>query len=145
MKRKRTCVYSSAWANNRMAAAKAEKLRKKNLKKPCPFGCGKSWKNIYTASVKKHVLHGCSFREGQEHLLLGFFAKKKPSWFVFDLISGLLLCNWKNRVLKKSVLRHCNFLYRKRIFFYSSNKGPFFFPYKKGPQKAALYFDFSGK
>ena len=63
----------------RMAAAKAEKLRKKNLKKPCPFGCGKSWKNIYSASVKKHVLHGCSFREAQEHLLLDFFVKKKPS------------------------------------------------------------------
>ena len=62
----------------RMLAAKEEKLRKKNLKKPCPFGCGKSWKNIYTASVKKHVLHGCSFREGQEHLLLGFFVKKTP-------------------------------------------------------------------
>ena len=62
----------------RMAAAKAEKERRKNLKKPCPFGCGKSWKNIHTASVKKHVLHGCSFREGQEHLLLGFFAKKTP-------------------------------------------------------------------
>ena len=65
--------------NERIAKAKAEKLRRKNMKKPCPFGCGKSWKNIYTASVKKHVLHGCSFREGQEHLLLGFFAKKKPS------------------------------------------------------------------
>ena len=61
-----------------MQAAKEEKLRKKNLKKPCPFGCDKSWKNIYTASVKKHVLQGCSFREGQEHLLVGFFAKKTP-------------------------------------------------------------------
>ena len=85
MKRKRTyCAHTeddeiTKEVKARMAAAKAEKQRRKNLKKPCPFGCGKSWKNIYSASVKKHVLHGCSFREGQEHLLLGFFAKKKPS------------------------------------------------------------------
>ena len=60
----------------RMAAAKAEKERRKNLKKPCPFGCGKSWKNIYTASVKKHVLHGCSFAKARSICFLVFLRRK---------------------------------------------------------------------
>ena len=98
----------------RMQAAKEEKLRKKNLKKPCPFGCGKSWKNILTAFVKKHVLHGCSFREGQEHLLLGFFAKKTLSWAILILRGGaLVMPTFK----KKCIFRNWNFLCRQRILF----------------------------
>ncbi len=56
-----------------------EKERKKNQKKACPFGCGKSWKNIYTASVKIHVLYKGSFRKGQADMLLDFFTKGTPS------------------------------------------------------------------
>ena len=28
----------------------------KERRTPCPFGCGKSWKNIHSLSVKRHVL-----------------------------------------------------------------------------------------
>ncbi len=65
--------------HERIARWKAEKEARKNKKKPCPFGCGKSWKNIYTASVKNHVLHKCSFRAGQEEHTLVFSQKTKLS------------------------------------------------------------------
>ena len=39
-----------------------------NRRKSCPFGCGKSWKNIQTASVKRHLLEKCHLRQGKAQL-----------------------------------------------------------------------------
>ena len=42
--------------DGRMAKHKVIKEKKKKGKKPCPYGCGKSWVNINTKSVERTSL-----------------------------------------------------------------------------------------
>ena len=55
------------------------KEEKKKLRKSCPYGCGKSWININSKSVKLHVLDKCPNREGNEHKLDGFYKRLKST------------------------------------------------------------------
>ena len=48
----------------------------KKARKVCPYGCGKSWKNIHTLSVKRHILFKCPKIDGQTKVI-EFFKKKK--------------------------------------------------------------------
>ena len=56
--------------------------------KPCPFGCGKAWKNINNHSVKLHVLQKCPMRAGNEQKLVDFFCQKKRGWIIL-YVSGI--------------------------------------------------------
>ena len=60
-----------------MRRGKEEKERKKDEKMPCPFGSGKSGKNIYSLSVKEHVLNKCPLHNGDEEKMKKFFQKKR--------------------------------------------------------------------
>ena len=53
------------------------KDKKKKVKTPCPYGCGKSWININTKSVKLHVTMKCPSMKGNEHKLDGFYKRLK--------------------------------------------------------------------
>ena len=35
------------------------KKQKKKEKRPWPYGCSKSWLNVYTSSVRNHIALGC--------------------------------------------------------------------------------------
>ena len=61
----------------RLRKWEAYKEAKKNKKTSCHYGCGKSWKNIHSKSVKIHVLEKCRLREGNEGKLLGFYKRQK--------------------------------------------------------------------
>ena len=74
----------TAEINERMKRWKEEKERKKNEKKPCPFGCGKVWKNIHSLSVKEHILNKCPSRDGDDEKINNFFKKKGRAWITYS-------------------------------------------------------------
>ena len=60
----------------RMERWEKKKAEQKEARISCPFGCGKSWENIHSHSVKLHVLEKCPQRTGNEEKLKSFYKRK---------------------------------------------------------------------
>jgi hypothetical protein len=68
--------------------ADAARKQRKDEKKKCPYGCGKSWKQVYSSSVKKHILgDSCpNFVAGVTATKIKEFYAKRSRFSVRDVV-----------------------------------------------------------
>ena len=91
----------TGWRNLWMYSDNTVKEEAKQARKVCPYGCEKSWKNIYTLSVKRHILFKCPKIDGQTKVAEFFKKKKRLSisdvvFWIFRLGMGLnqIVISW---------------------------------------------------